>query len=105
LGFDAKQECIPVCFSIKSRTSPTDLAQVESALEGAWGAYINTDGFTVGEKAETYYGLRIFELAVRVPTLKHYVCRIWITDSRKAVTGLNTTAGTTMAKVESATGS
>ena len=51
----------------------TDLAQVESALEGVWGAYINTDGFTVGEKAETYYGLRIFELAVRVPTLKHYI--------------------------------
>jgi NmrA-like family len=51
----------------------TDLAKVEYALEGVWGAYVNTDGFTVGEKAETYYGLRIFELAVRVPTLKHYV--------------------------------
>jgi hypothetical protein len=32
-----------------------------------------TDGFTVGEQAETYYGLRIFELAACVPTLKHYV--------------------------------
>ena len=42
----------------------TDLARVEHALEGVWGAYINTDGFTVGEKGETYYGLRIFELAV-----------------------------------------
>ena len=51
----------------------TDLAKVAYALEGVWGAYVNTDGFTVGEKAETYYGLRIFELAVRVPTLKHYV--------------------------------
>jgi uncharacterized protein YbjT (DUF2867 family) len=51
----------------------TDLAKVEYALEGVWGAYVNTDGFTVGEKAETYYGLRVFELAVRVPTLKHYV--------------------------------
>ena len=51
----------------------TDLAKVERALEGVWGAYINTDGFTVGEQAETYYGLRIFELAARVPTLKHYV--------------------------------
>src|SRR5262249_53711758 len=46
----------------------TDLAKVEHALEGAWGAYINTDGFTVGEKGETYYGLRIFELALRLPT-------------------------------------
>jgi NAD(P)-dependent dehydrogenase (short-subunit alcohol dehydrogenase family) len=51
----------------------TDLSKVEHALEGVWGAYINTDGFTVGEQAETYYGLRIFELAARVPTLKHYV--------------------------------
>src|SRR5436305_10529575 len=51
----------------------TDLAKVEHALEGVWGAYINTDGFTVGEQAATYYGLRIFELAARVPTLKHYV--------------------------------
>ena len=52
----------------------TDLAKVERALKGVWGAYINTDGFTVGEQAETYYGLRIFELAACVPTLKHYVC-------------------------------
>jgi NmrA-like family len=51
----------------------TDLSKVEHALEGVWGAYINTDGFTVGEQAETYYGLRIFELAAHVPTLKHYV--------------------------------
>jgi NmrA-like family len=51
----------------------TDLAKVERALEGVWGAYVNTDGFTVGEQAETYYGLRIFELAAPVPTLKHYV--------------------------------
>src|SRR2546430_7246209 len=36
----------------------TDLSKVEHALEGVWGAYINTDGFTVGEQAETYYGLR-----------------------------------------------
>src|SRR4029077_18689941 len=51
----------------------TDLAKVERALEGGGCAYINTDGFTVGEQAEIYYGLRIFELAVRVPTLKNYV--------------------------------
>src|SRR5262249_4827345 len=49
----------------------TDLAKVERALEGVWGAY--TDGFTVGEQAEAYYGLRIFEFAACVPTLKQYV--------------------------------
>src|SRR6516162_3737755 len=47
----------------------TDLAKVERALKGVWGAYINTDGFTVGEQAETYYGLRIFELAACVTDL------------------------------------
>lgn len=51
----------------------TDLATVENALTGVWGVYVNTDGFTVGEQAEIYYGMRIFELAVRVGTLKHYV--------------------------------
>ena len=29
----------------------TDLAKVERALKGVWGAYINTDGFTVGEQS------------------------------------------------------
>ncbi len=56
-----------------ARGSFTELDQVNRALEDVWGAFVNTDGFTVGEKAETFYGLRIFELAVRVPTLKHYV--------------------------------
>ena len=38
------------------------LCEDERAFGGVWGAYINTDGFTVGEQAETYYGLRIFDL-------------------------------------------
>jgi hypothetical protein len=83
----------------------TDLAKVERALEGVWSAYINTDGFTVGEQAETYYGLRIFELAALVPTLKHYVWSNLDYGLKKPATVPNTTAGTTMARVESATGS
>ena len=55
------------------RGSFTDLDTVKRALEGVWGDYINTDGFTVGEQAETFLGLRIYELAACVPTLKHYV--------------------------------
>jgi len=51
----------------------TDLATVQRALEGVWGAYVNTDSLTVGEQAETFLGLRIYELAIQVPTLKHYV--------------------------------
>lgn len=34
---------------------------------------MNTDGFSVGEKDETYLGLRIFELAKQTGTVKHYV--------------------------------
>ncbi|KAI0260672.1 nmrA-family protein [Gloeopeniophorella convolvens] len=51
----------------------SDLASVKAALEGAYGAWINVDGFTVGEQREIYAGLRIFELAKQTPTLRHYV--------------------------------
>ena len=50
-----------------------DLDSVSRALQGVYGAFVNTDGFTVGEKGETYLGLRIFELAKQTGTVKHYV--------------------------------
>jgi hypothetical protein len=34
--------------------------------------FVNTDGFTLGEQAETYWGIRLFELAVRAG-VKHFV--------------------------------
>jgi hypothetical protein len=43
------------------------------ALENCYGVFVNTDGFTVGEQAEVFAGMRIFELARQVGTLKHYV--------------------------------
>jgi hypothetical protein len=39
---------------------------------GAYGAYVNTDGFTIGEKMEMYWGFRIFEIAAE-HGVKHYV--------------------------------
>ncbi|KAJ7250153.1 NAD-P-binding protein [Mycena haematopus] len=51
----------------------TDYASVARALEGAYGAWVNTDGFTVGEMEEIYAGMRIFEVAKRVSSLRHYV--------------------------------
>ncbi|KAF8188178.1 NAD-P-binding protein [Mycena galopus ATCC 62051] len=51
----------------------TDYAAVARALEGAYGAWVNTDGFTVGETEEIYAGMRIYEVAKRVPSLRHYV--------------------------------
>ncbi len=34
---------------------------------------MNTDGFTVGEQKEIYAGLKIFEIAKRTPSVRHYV--------------------------------
>ncbi|EIW58137.1 NAD-P-binding protein [Trametes versicolor FP-101664 SS1] len=50
-----------------------DLPSVYAALEGVWGAWVNTDGFTVGEVKELFAGMRIFELAKQTGTVRHYV--------------------------------
>ncbi|KAH8116906.1 NAD(P)-binding protein [Phellopilus nigrolimitatus] len=50
-----------------------DFPSVYEALKGVYGAWINTDGFTVGEVRKVYAGMRIFELAKRVGTLRHYI--------------------------------
>ncbi|GAB1739373.1 hypothetical protein NU219Hw_g4335t1 [Hortaea werneckii] len=42
------------------------------AFKGVWGAWVNTDGFTIGEKNETFYGIRAYEIA-RHEGLQHYV--------------------------------
>ncbi|KAJ6531682.1 NAD(P)-binding protein [Mycena vulgaris] len=44
---------------------------VTKALDGVYGAWVNTDGFTVGEMEEIYAGMRIFELAKRTPNLRY----------------------------------
>lgn len=51
----------------------SDLASVAAALDGAYGAWINIDGFTVGEQREIYAGLRIFKLAKQTKSLRHYI--------------------------------
>lgn len=50
-----------------------DIPSILSAFQGVYGAWINVDGFTVGEARETYLGIRIFELAKQAQTVKHYV--------------------------------
>ncbi|CCL99317.1 uncharacterized protein FIBRA_01333 [Fibroporia radiculosa] len=49
-----------------------DFKAVAAALQGAYGAYVNTDGFTVAEEIEVWSGIRIFELAKQAG-VKHYV--------------------------------
>ncbi|CAG7854208.1 SubName: Full=Uncharacterized protein {ECO:0000313/EMBL:CCA70429.1} [Serendipita indica DSM 11827] len=52
--------------------SVKDLGSVAVALQGVYGAFVNIDGFTIGEKEEIYAGLRIYELA-KQQGVKHYV--------------------------------
>ena len=46
---------------------------VLAALQGVYGVWVNTDGFTVGEAKEMHAGMRIFELAKLAKTVRHYV--------------------------------
>ncbi|KAJ7041983.1 NAD-P-binding protein [Mycena alexandri] len=50
-----------------------DFAAVARAMDGVYGAYVNTDTFTVGEMREIYAGLKIFEIANATPSLRHYL--------------------------------
>lgn len=55
-----------------SAGNTSDLASVAAALQGTYGAFVNTDSFTIGEEEETWTGIRIFELAKQAG-VKHYV--------------------------------
>lgn len=50
-----------------------DYPSVIKALEGVYGVWANTDGFTVGETKEVYAGLRLYEAAKQVGTVQHFV--------------------------------
>ena len=50
-----------------------DLSTMLKALTGVYGAWINTDSFTIGEEKEMYLGMRIFELAKLAGTVRHYI--------------------------------
>ncbi|KZT18621.1 NAD-P-binding protein [Neolentinus lepideus HHB14362 ss-1] len=50
-----------------------EFSSVLAAMQGVYGAWVNTDGFTVGEQKELYCGMRIFEIAKQLGTVRHYV--------------------------------
>ncbi|KAJ8117481.1 hypothetical protein OPT61_g1329 [Boeremia exigua] len=50
----------------------TSQADLHRGFKGAWGAWVNTDGFTIGEKNELFYGIRAYEIA-RHEGVKHYI--------------------------------
>ncbi|KAF8340698.1 uncharacterized protein EI90DRAFT_2906225 [Cantharellus anzutake] len=49
-----------------------DFKVVADLFQGAYGAFVNTDGFSVGEQAETYAGLAIYEIA-KSKKIRHFV--------------------------------
>ncbi|KAJ7058716.1 NAD(P)-binding protein [Mycena amicta] len=50
-----------------------DLEALARAFDGAYGAWVNTNGYAYGEMGEIYSGMRIFEVAKRSHSLRHYV--------------------------------
>ncbi|OQV08882.1 hypothetical protein CLAIMM_13095 [Cladophialophora immunda] len=48
------------------------LGDLHGAFEGVYGAWVNIDGFTLGEKDELFYGLRAYEIA-RHEKVRHFV--------------------------------
>ncbi|KAF2851227.1 NAD(P)-binding protein [Plenodomus tracheiphilus IPT5] len=50
----------------------TSQADLHRGFKGAWGAWVNTDGFTIGEKNELFYGIRAYEIA-RHEGVQHYI--------------------------------
>jgi hypothetical protein len=53
-------------------TGGYDDASIPAALADQEYVFVNTDGFAIGQQAETYWGIRIFELASRAG-IKHLV--------------------------------
>ncbi|KAI1609569.1 hypothetical protein EDD36DRAFT_75156 [Exophiala viscosa] len=49
-----------------------DLEVFYKAAQQSQYAFINTDGFAVGEQAETYFGIRLFELSLKAG-VKHFI--------------------------------
>ena len=45
---------------------------LRALFRGAWGAFVNIDGFNCGEKTETYWSMRAYELAIE-EGIKFYV--------------------------------
>ncbi|KAF2094413.1 NAD(P)-binding protein [Rhizodiscina lignyota] len=47
-------------------------ADLRKAFSGVHGAFVNTNGYVTGEKGEIYWGIRMYEIAVRAG-VKHWV--------------------------------
>lgn len=55
--------------------SVLDLPAVDAALDGVYGAFINTDGFEIGDKEELYAGRTCLAGIVTAVELTSKLCR------------------------------
>ena len=62
--YPGRVELVPGTF-----TSESD---VRAGMAGCWGAFVNIDGFAVGEALEIFYTMRCYELAIQTG-VKMYV--------------------------------
>lgn len=46
---------------------------MKAAFDGCYGAFVNTDTYTVGEQKEIYAGIKIYETARRTPAARHLI--------------------------------
>ncbi|KAH6658682.1 NmrA family protein [Truncatella angustata] len=54
------------------RGAQTNQEDLHKVFHGVYGAWVNLDGFTLGEKDELFYGFRAYEIA-RSEHVQHYV--------------------------------
>ena len=52
--------------------SQDDQKDLHNAFRGVYGAWVNLDGFTLGEMKELFFGFRAYEIA-RHEGVRHYV--------------------------------
>ncbi|KAG2014092.1 hypothetical protein CC2G_010938 [Coprinopsis cinerea AmutBmut pab1-1] len=50
-----------------------DMQAAKHFMDGCYGAFINTDTYTVGEEKEIWAAIKLYETARRTPTMRHWV--------------------------------
>ncbi|KAF8240875.1 nmrA-family protein [Tricholoma matsutake] len=50
-----------------------DFSAIAAALDGCYGAWVNTDTYTVGQQKEIFAGIKIYETARRTKTFRHLI--------------------------------
>ena len=81
-----------------------DEAVLREGFRGCDGAYVNIDGFNTGEKTETYWAIRSYEIAI-VKESSSSSTETLTTPSRNQATTPSSAAATTTAKAVWANGS